>query len=248
MPAMPALESLLLGIPLREWLVALGAAALVVLALWRLRDWLARRLAGAAATPRWSDDLAALLVRRTSRLALLAVGALVVAWRLGDTRTLPQPLRIAEALVWCWQLLRWGLAAIDFWLDRLAVTRGQDRTALGIVSVTLRALFAILVALLLLDNLGVNVTALVTGLGITGIAVALAVQNILGDFLAALAIAMDKPFEVGDDVSFGDFRGRVERLGLKTTRFRAGSGEEVSFANAELLKQRIHNHSRTPAH
>lgn len=233
-----------LGIPLREWLVALGLATVVVAALLALRDWLARRLAGAEATPRWSDDLAALLVRRTSTLSLVAVGALVVAWRLNDGRPLPMPLRIVEALVWCWQLLRWGLLAIEFWLERVAVARGQDRTALGIVSVTLRGLFAVLVALLLLDNLGVNVTALVTGLGIGGIAVALAVQNVLGDFLAALAIAMDKPFGVGDDVSFGDFRGHVERLGLKTTRFRAPSGEEVSFANAELLKMRIHNHSR----
>lgn len=244
---MPPLESFLLGIPLREWLIAFGAATLVVLALWRLRDWLARRLANATATARWSDDLGALLVRRTSRLSLIAVGAIVVAWRLGDGRTLPMPLKAAEALIWCWQLLRWGLAAIDFWLERLALSRGQDRAAFGIVSMTLRAIFFALVALLLLDNLGVNVTALVTGLGITGIAVALAVQNVLGDFLAALAIALDKPFDVGDDVTFGDFRGRVERLGLKTTRFRAPSGEEVSFANAELLKQRIHNHSRTHA-
>jgi small-conductance mechanosensitive channel len=237
----------LFGVSPRDWLIAFGLALAVVLVLWRLRDWLAHRLRGAAATPRWSDDLAELLVKRTSRLALVAVGALVVAWRVGDARTLPTWLRIVEALVWCWQLLRWGLAAIDFWLERLAVTRGQDRTALGIVSVVLRGVFGVLVVLLLLDNLGVNVTALVTGLGITGIAVALAVQNILGDFLAALAIAMDKPFEVGDRVQFGDFSGRVERLGLKTTRFRAESGEEVSFANAELLKQRIHNLSRMRA-
>ena len=242
---MPDLRTLDLGVPLRDLLLALGTATVVVLALLKLRSWLAARLRNAAATPRWSDDLALLLVRRTATLTLLAVGALVVWWRLGTAATVHHPLRIALALVFCLQLLRWGLASIDFWLEHLAVVRGQDRTALGIVSVVLRGLFAVLVVLLLLDNLGVNVTALVTGLGITGIAVALAVQNILGDFLAALAIAMDKPFEVGDRVHFGDFTGTVERLGLKTTRFRGESGEEVSFANAELLKQRIHNLSRT---
>jgi small-conductance mechanosensitive channel len=244
---MPDLRTLVLGVALEELLVALGAAVLAVVVLWQLRAWLARRLRHAAETPRWSDDLALVLVRRTSRLTLLGVGALVLWWRLGTATDVPQPLRVALALLFCLQLLRWGLAAIDFWLEHLAVVRGQDRTALGIVAVVLRGLFVVLVLLLLLDNLGVNVTALVTGLGITGIAVALAVQNILGDFLAALAIAMDKPFEVGDRVHFGDFTGTVERLGLKTTRFRGETGEEVSYANAELLKQRIHNLSRTAA-
>jgi small-conductance mechanosensitive channel len=100
----------------------------------------------------------------------------------------------------------------------------------------------ILVAVL--DNLGFDVTTLVTGLGIGGIAIALAVQNILGDIFAALAIVLDKPFVVGDFIVVDDFAGTVEQIGLKTTRLRSLSGEQIIFANAELLKGRIRNYKR----
>jgi small-conductance mechanosensitive channel len=100
---------------------------------------------------------------------------------------------------------------------------------------------AALVVLLALDAFGVNITALVTGLGIAGVAVALAVQNVLGDLLASLSIALDKPFVVGDTINFDQFTGTVENIGLKTTRLRALSGEQLVVANAELLKARIRN-------
>jgi small-conductance mechanosensitive channel len=95
-----------------------------------------------------------------------------------------------------------------------------------------------------LARLGVNVTALVTGLGIGGIALALAVQNVLGDLLAALAIIFDKPFDVGDSITVGETSGTVERIGLKTTRLRSVAGEQVIVSNSELLKSRIHNFRR----
>jgi small-conductance mechanosensitive channel len=102
----------------------------------------------------------------------------------------------------------------------------------------------VVVLLLGLDNLGIDVTALVAGLGVTGIAVALAVQNILGDLFASLSIVLDKPFVIGDFLAVGDMMGSVEYVGLKTTRLRSLSGEQLVFSNSDLLGSRIRNFGR----
>ena len=102
------------------------------------------------------------------------------------------------------------------------------------------ALFALAIVVIL-DNLGVNVTALVAGLGIGGIAIGLAAQGIFSDLFAALAILFDKPFRRGDTVRYGTTTGTVERIGLKTTRLRAVSGEQVIMANTKLLEQEVLN-------
>ena len=98
--------------------------------------------------------------------------------------------------------------------------------------------------LAMLSNLGINVTTFVASLGIGGVAIALAVQNVLGDLFASLAIATDKPFEVGDAISVPEFFGTIEHVGLKTTRIRALSGEQIVIANAELLRKTVHNFKR----
>lgn len=100
------------------------------------------------------------------------------------------------------------------------------------------------VILLGLDNLGINVTALVAGLGIGGVAVALALQNILGDLFASLSIVFDKPFINKDFLIVGDLMGSVEHIGLKTTRIRSLSGEQLIFSNSDLLNSRIRNYGR----
>jgi small-conductance mechanosensitive channel len=99
-------------------------------------------------------------------------------------------------------------------------------------------------ALAMLSNLGINVTTFVASLGIGGVAIALAVQNILGDLFASLAIAVDKPFEVGDYLSVNDISGTVEHVGLKTTRIRALTGEQIVISNTEVLKNTVHNFKR----
>ncbi|MGP1680746.1 MAG: mechanosensitive ion channel family protein [Giesbergeria sp.] len=96
--------------------------------------------------------------------------------------------------------------------------------------------------MLLLDNLGFDVNALVAGLGIGGIAIGLALQNILGDLFASLSIVLDKPFQVGDFVVIDDFSGTVENIGLKTTRLRSLSGEVLVFSNGDLTKSRLRNY------
>ena len=113
--------------------------------------------------------------------------------------------------------------------------------AYGVIRVIVSvALFGIAVVVIL-DNLGVNVTALVAGLGVGGIAIGLAAQGIFSDLFAALAILFDRPFRRGDTIRYDTTTGTVERIGLKTTRLRAATGEQVVMANTKLLEREIHN-------
>jgi small-conductance mechanosensitive channel len=141
----------------------------------------------------------------------------------------------------------WGNGVIAYFLDRqrtLAGTGGGTATTFAALGFVARlALWSALV-LLGLQNLGVNVTALVAGLGIGGIAVALAVQNILGDLLSSVAIVLDRPFELGDFVIIDDMLGTVEHIGLKTTRIRSLFGEQIVVGNSQLLESRIRNYKR----
>jgi small-conductance mechanosensitive channel len=101
-----------------------------------------------------------------------------------------------------------------------------------------------MVLMLTLDNLGIDITALVAGLGIGGIAVALAVQNVLGDLFASLSITLDRPFVVGDFLIVGDFMGSVEYIGIKSTRLRSLGGEQIIISNSDLLSSRVRNYGR----
>jgi small-conductance mechanosensitive channel len=98
--------------------------------------------------------------------------------------------------------------------------------------------------LLALENLGAEIGPLLAGLGIGGIAVALAVQTVLGDLLASMSIALDKPFSVGDFLAIDAFMGTVEHIGVKSTRLRSLSGEQIVMSNADILRSRVRNFGR----
>lgn len=121
-------------------------------------------------------------------------------------------------------------------------TDPSTTSALSILSFIARTAAWAILLLLLLDNLGFDVNALVAGLGIGGIAIGLALQNILGDLFASLSIVLDKPFQVGDFVVIDDFSGSIENIGLKTTRLRSLSGEVLVFSNGDLTKSRLRNY------
>ena len=156
--------------------------------------------------------------------------------------------RVFIAIV-IFQMGVWVNRGIIFWLRHRFSQGGKEDEGARAMTMSLlsflgRVVLWAVVLLLMLDNLGINVTALVTSLGIGGIAVALAVQNILGDLFAALAIAIDKPFVVGDFIVVGDILGSVEHVGLKTTRIRSLDGEQIILSNNDLLNSRIHNFKR----
>jgi small-conductance mechanosensitive channel len=125
-----------------------------------------------------------------------------------------------------------------------ANNKAQASASATLLSWGLRTVLWAVVLLAVLSNMGVNVTAFVASLGVGGIAVALAVQNILGDLFASLSIAVDKPFEVGDSIAVQNFSGTVEHIGLKTTRIRSLGGEQIVISNTDLLKQPVRNYKR----
>lgn len=147
-----------------------------------------------------------------------------------------------------WQMGLWAVSAATAWLThKRARSLSSDKIvagSIGIIGFIVNAVIWALVVLLTLDNLGVNITALVAGLGIGGVAVALALQNILGDLFASLSIALDRPFVLGDFLIIDDFMGSVEYVGIKSTRIRSLSGEQIILSNGDLLKSRVRNYGR----
>jgi small-conductance mechanosensitive channel len=238
-----------LGQSLHAWVEGATIVLVTLLVLFLLRRLLlsrGRRLA--ARLPGELDNILLDLVRQT-RWTLLALPALYLgSAALILPRGAERALRSAAVLALLLQVAIWSSAGIDAWVAsyrrrRLEIDAASATTVGALRFLAKLALWAILL-LLALDNLGVNVTALITGLGIGGVAVALALQNILGDVFASLSIVLDKPFVLGDTIGVGDASGTVESIGLKTTRLRSPTGEQLIFGNGDLLKGRIRNFRR----
>jgi len=239
----------LLGDRLLDWLTALGIAVLSLLALLLVKRLAVRGMGRMAErTGTGLDDLAIALARRT-RTLLVAVPALYLGSLYLDLPArAARVLQVAAGLAVFLQVALWASVAIDFWAARHQRRRlAQDATStalLGVLRFVAKLVLWSVILLLALDNLGVDVTTLVAGLGIGGVAVALALQNVLGDLFASLSIVFDKPFVIGDAIAVDDVAGTVESIGMKTTRLRSVSGEQLVLANGELLKSRIHNWTR----
>jgi small-conductance mechanosensitive channel len=235
---------------IRQWAIALAVALVAFLALLLVRFILVGRLGAAAKrTSTEIDDFLVELVART-RPYFLAATALVFGSRfLVLPPTTDHYFDAAFALVLLVQCGLWGAGAVDLWIHRRSGVRTAHHDVAGVTTMRALGIAAKLVLwsivfITALDKFGVNVTTLVTGLGIGGVAIALAVQNVLGDLFAALSIVFDKPFDVGDAIAVDQAQGTVERIGLKTTRLRSVSGEQIIISNSELLKSRIRNYKR----
>ena len=238
-----------MGNPNVDWVGAVLVTIAGATGAFVLAKYLCRRLVRVAArSDTYVDDALASALGRT-RITFLVVAGFYFGSQLLDL-TLRQELFVNRAAIVALisQLALWGDAAISQWLlfclekarrDNAAST--TSTAALGFIARTTVWTVAVL---MVLDNLGFNIATLVASLGIGGIAVALAVQNILGDLFASLSIVLDKPFVVGDFVIVGDELGTVEFIGLKTTRVRGLGGDQIVFSNAEMLKSRIHNQQR----
>jgi small-conductance mechanosensitive channel len=230
---------------LTAWITALIIFVAVASLFFLLKSIVRRRAQRRAVPPSHVQELLTDLVRRTRSYFILVVG--LWAGSLWLTLT-PHHEHIWQLVVIVTVLLQagtWAAGLVLFWVERIAERRGADastRMTINVVGIAARVVLWAIVLLLILDNLGINVTALVTGLGIGGIAIALAVQNILGDLFAALSIVLDKPFVVGDAINVGDAAGSVEHIGLKSTRLRSDSGEMIIISNGDLLKSRIRNY------
>lgn len=236
------------GIPLRNWAIAAGVLAGITLFAWALRRLLRAKLSKARETENEIDDLLLDLVMRTRIWLVLLVAMAAAVDPLELPVRLVKLIRSISMIAGTVQAGLWGIGFIDFWLGRYRRRRLEtDPAAVTTISafgVLGKIALWIVLLVVVLGNLGFEVTGLVTGLGIGGVAVALATQNILGDLFSSLSIVIDKPFVIGDYIAVGTDMGTVEKIGLKTTRVRSLSGEQLIFSNSDLLQSRVRNFKR----
>ncbi|MDH5570672.1 MAG: mechanosensitive ion channel family protein [Gammaproteobacteria bacterium] len=208
-----------------------------------------RRLAAfAIETDTQWDDMLVAFITRTKLLFLVVVSIFVASVFLELPDRIQSVVSNLLVIALIIQSGIWGVTflatVLDSYRQHALETNRAAVTTINLIGLVTRIVLWSIIALLVLDNLGVNITALVAGLGIGGVAVALALQNVLGDLFASLSITFDKPFIIGDFLVIGDHMGSVENVGLKTTRVRSLSGEQLVFSNSDLLNSRIRNFGR----
>jgi small-conductance mechanosensitive channel len=236
--------------PVARWILAASIAVALMLTAMLARSFAERRLAPIVARSHTRiDDFALRMLGATYRIAVAIIATYAGSLVLELAPRVETLLARAAVTAFLLQLALWGDRGVRTWRTvyqarAAAVADTAGHSSMTVICFITRLMLWVVIALVILDNLGVNITALVASLGIGGIAVALAMQNILGDLFASLSIVLDKPFVVGDFIIVGDALGAVEYIGLKTTRLRGLGGEQIVFSNAELLRSRIHNHQR----
>jgi small-conductance mechanosensitive channel len=228
-------------------LILVGAigGALIILALIALRR-IGAKLSGTPGASHWRLTIGRIL-QRTSTFFIVTLAAELVARYAEAPPMLARTVHfffviatVLQAAVWVRELI---LGLIEY---RTGSETDQSSlgSAMGIIRLLVSfAVFAVAL-IVILDNLGVNVTGLVAGLGIGGIAIGLAAQGIFSDLFAALSILFDKPFRRGEVISWDNTQGIVEAIGLKSTRIRSLTGEEVVISNTNLLGKELHNLTR----
>lgn len=235
-----------------EALLGVGAALLLYLLFVAIRIGLLKLIGAGHEVTTWRGFLWR-VVRRTRSFFLAMLAANIVVHALAPPGGLMRAIEILFTVAIAMQAAFWVreivIGAVERRAGITAAAAGEHdapalASALGIIKVLVNVVVWSLALILVLSNLGVDVTALVAGLGVGGIAIGLAAQGIFGDLFAALAILFDRPFKVGDSINFGGTTGTVEAIGLKTTRVRALAGEQIIVSNRNLLDQQIANNRR----
>jgi small-conductance mechanosensitive channel len=243
------LKEQFLGNSLSQWLTALAVLIGGTLLLGILKRVIQSRLGKIAErTETQLDDLVVDLIRRTSRLFLFTIAFRAATHLLVMQDELKPYLHDMVMLVVWMQVGLWGRGLVLFGIKQMVRSKPADDPArtMGAAVLGFIGQFIIwAVALLMfLESTGKSVTTLIASLGVGGIAIALAAQNILGDLFASITILLDKPFVVGDSIALGDFQGSVEHIGIKTTRLRSVNGEQIVIGNQDLVSSRLRNFKR----
>ena len=237
------------GNAVRQWVIAIAITLAVLVGLRLLVSVVIGRVLALSKRTRtdW-DDLVTHALRKTKTVILLVAAIYAGSLVLELSEPVHAGLAKVVVIVFWLQMGVWASAGFRYWLEsyreRKLATDASAATVVTAIGFGGRILIWLVVFLAVLDNLGVQVTTLIAGLGVGGIAVALAVQNTLGDLFASLSIIFDKPFVIGDFLTIGEHQGTVEHIGIKTTRLRSLSGEQLVFSNNDLLTSRIQNFER----
>jgi small-conductance mechanosensitive channel len=244
------LQQVYLGNSVLNWLLAVGIVTGVMLLFPVIGAWLHQGRKRWLGSDHPAVQLPSLLVDNTRPIVRVSL-----ALYLGQ-HFLEFPPKVDRVfdfiiIVGAWlQVAVWASVTLRYFVEHRqnADLDGDGRPdpspAVAVVMFIGQVLIWAVVSLFALSNLGINITALVAGLGVGGIAVALAVQTILGDLLSSMSIAFDKPFVLGDHLCIDQLEGTVEQIGMRSTRLRSVSGEQITIANSDILKSRVHNLSR----
>ncbi len=246
---MQFLNTVYLGNSVRAWGTAVALILVISFGLRFAVTLLNRRLATVSErTTNRIDDVVAAVFANTKTWALSYAGLWFGVKSLDMPAQVHSVLRYLTVIVAVLQVGAWGNVAIaQFIKYRVRASIDHDpatATTMAALGFLVRILLWSVLLLMALDNVGIEIGPVLTGLGVGGIAVALAVQNVLGDLFASLSIVLDKPFVIGDFIVIDDYKGNIEHIGLKTTRVRSLSGEQLVLGNADLLKSRIRNFKR----
>lgn len=242
------LSDMYLGNNIESYLQAAGIFLAVTIGLAIIQKLITARLVYLSRkTTTNIDDAVIEIVKSLKPQFYFAIALLAAFSTLRSDQTAKEVVRFIVIFLATWQAIHALQVLIDYIAQKYSTrnTNGDSSTtAITTLGKIMKIVVWILGGLVIIQNLGVNVTSLVAGLGIGGVAVALAAQNILGDLFSSFAIIFDKPFKVGDFIQIGDYMGEVKRIGIKTTRIQSLQGEEVIIGNQELTSSKIQNFGR----
>ena len=245
---MYTIDTVFYGNSVKAWLVALTGAVIVFFVTEVLLLFIARRskVTGDNEISPINNFIADLLGFKTNIIFVLIMSVYAGSLVLDLPEKAAHFARGMAVVAFALQVGLWGNKAIKYFItQRREWMKEEDPdsiSAYGVISFLSKVAMWSLISLVILSNLGINITALIASLGIVGIAVALSIQNILGDLFASVSIVLDKPFVVGDSIAVGDYSGKVEYIGIKTTRIRSHSGEQIILPNSDLLGSGIRNY------
>lgn len=234
---------------LANWLqilIALGVGAAIVALLHLVRHW-GLKLCQRSTHPFGWGAIIGRAISLTSNWFMVALAAELVADYAGPPPVIAHTIQFFFTITAVFQAAIWAREIILNIIERRTEADGYASeslgTAMGIIRLLVTVALFTIAVVVVLDNLGVNVTGLIAGLGVGGIAIGLAAQGIFADLFAALSILFDKPFRKGDSISYDQTSGAIEAIGLKSTRIRSFTGEERIIANRNLLDKEIVNNS-----
>ncbi len=244
---MEILERVYFGNTVLQWATALGIAIFTLIVFQVIKFVVVRRLQKVAATTTTDiDDFVVDLFGNTKFILILALSFYTGSFMLELDPSVRSFITSAAVIIFLFQAGLWGNAVITFALNRFARQKmeaddASTATVVSMVGMVARIVFTVMIVLVALGTLGFDISALITLAGVGGVAVALAVNGILSDLFGSMTIALDQPFVVGDFITVGDFNGTVEKVGLKSTRLRSNTGEQLVMSNADLLGSRLRN-------
>lgn len=235
----------------QEYLIAIGIIVIAFIAIKLLKSiFLVRLKRLTSHTKNHVDDYIINSIKRFGIPALYILAVYIGLNYLTFTEKVQNILHIAVTVAITFYIIRFISSTILSLLQSYIRKRGdedhgEDRVKqLGGIMLIINIIIWALGLIFLFDNMGFDVTAVIAGMGIGGIAIALAAQNILGDLFNYFVIFFDKPFEIGDFIIVDDKLGTIEYIGIKTTRVKSLSGEQLVFSNSDLTNSRIHNYKR----